>query len=372
MNCRTSNGAATLWMLVLAALTVIGLAAGEYFPALAAASGTWANTGNLNVGRDAHTATPLQNGEVLIAGGISAADATLASAELYNPATGKWTVTGSMAQARYGHSAELLPNGDVLVAGGISSTNGGTILAESELYNPSTGTWTKTGNLTTGRYEHGAVLLPDGSVLVAGGYGAEDSILASAELYNPATGKWTVTGSLHDARSTNAALLQDGAVLMAGGVGSGNENTAESYLNGVWTLTNTMVFSHPSTRIAALLNGDALIYGGNLASYVAEVYAPSNGNWTATHNLGLNPPGGNTLTTLQSGKVLLVGGTTHVGTSYVPQSLCHLYTSSTNAWSSTGSLNHARSAHTATLLPNGQVLAAGGTSVPTSAELYTP
>jgi len=369
MNFRCSTRSAVVCPLVVTILIVIGFTAS--LPAVAAASGTWANTGNLNTGRSTHTATLLQNGQVLIAGGISAADQTLASAELYNPATGKWTVTGSMAQSRHGHSAELLPNGDVLVAGGISSTSGGTILAESELYNPGTGTWTKTGNLTTARYDHGSALLPDGQVLVAGGYAAEDSILASAELYNPATGTWTLTGNLHTARSTNAALLRDGAVLMAGGVGSGNENTAETYLNGVWTFTSTMVFSHPSTRIAALLNGDALIYGGNLASYVAEYYAPSAGSWTATHNLGLNPPGGNTLTTLNSGEVLLVGGTTHVGTTYVPQSLCHLYTSSTNAWSSAGSLNHARANHTATLLQNGQVLAAGG-SAPTSAELYTP
>jgi hypothetical protein len=372
MNLGNRNNIATVWTLVLAALIVIGLAVTASFPALAAASGTWSLTGSMNTGREDHTATLLQNGEVLVAGGISAADATLASAELYSPTRGKCTVTGNMTTARYGHSAELLPNGEVLVAGGISSTSNGTILGESELYNPTTGAWTKTGSLTTARYEHGAAMLTDGQVLVAGGYGAEDSILASAEAYNPTTGKRVVTGGLHDARSTNAALLRVGAVLMAGGVGSGNENTAETYLNGVWTLTTAMVFSHPSRRIAALADGDALIYGGTLASYVAEYYAPSTGSWTATHDLGLNPPGGNTLTLLNSGEVLLVGGSTHVGTSYVAQTSCHLYTSSNNAWSSTGSLNHARVAHTATLLQNGEVLAAGGGATPASAELYTP
>src|SRR5437660_128069 len=78
------------------------------------------------------------------------------------------------------------------------------------------GTWTATGSLGTARAEHTATLLPDGKVLVAGGYAA--GWLASAELYDPATGTWTVTGSLATARSNDTAtLLPDGKVLVAGG-----------------------------------------------------------------------------------------------------------------------------------------------------------
>jgi hypothetical protein len=150
-----------------------------------------------------------------------------ASAELYDPATGKWRPTGSLTIGRNSHSATLLQNGLVLVAGGIA-TSGTT--ASAELYDPATGTWAVTGNLNTARYNHTATLLPSGQVLVAGGVG--NSLLASAELYDPATGTWSTTGSLNEERyRQTATLLPDGTVLAAGGQTSGvfATDTAELY-----------------------------------------------------------------------------------------------------------------------------------------------
>ena len=59
-----------------------------------------------------------------------------------------FTTTGALSGNRAGHTATLLPNGTVLVFGGF---NGVLRLTTSELYNPATGVWTNTGALATGR-----------------------------------------------------------------------------------------------------------------------------------------------------------------------------------------------------------------------------
>jgi hypothetical protein len=125
--------------------------------------GRWIVTGDLNVPHGGQTATLLQNGKVLVAGG----DATGVGAELYDPATGMWTPTGSMVAARGPwKAATLLQNGKVLVAGG---QNGPLALASAELYDPATGVWTATGSMHVVRNTHTATLLLNGQVLVAGG-----------------------------------------------------------------------------------------------------------------------------------------------------------------------------------------------------------
>ncbi|MGH8092113.1 MAG: post-COAP-1 domain-containing protein, partial [Chthoniobacterales bacterium] len=143
----------------------------------------WTVTGSLHTGREAHTATLLSDGRVLVAGGFGTSYNTLASAELYDPATGNWTYTGTLNTGREWHTSTFFTDGEVLVAGGFGY---GGSLASAELYDPATGNWTVTGSLNTGRWWHTATLLSDGRVLVAGGehisYGPS---LASAELYDP-------------------------------------------------------------------------------------------------------------------------------------------------------------------------------------------
>jgi hypothetical protein len=143
-----------------------------------------------------HTATLLRDGRVLVAGGSSVGfiipegvePHLLASAELYDPGSGSWTPTGSMIEVRNGHTATLLPDGRVLVAGGYSVGGVGGPVASAELYDPSTGSWTPTGSMMRARAGHTATLLPDGRVLVAGGSGGDSGTVASAELYDPGSG----------------------------------------------------------------------------------------------------------------------------------------------------------------------------------------
>jgi hypothetical protein len=135
------------------------------------------------------------------------------------PASGTWTTTDSLNTARYFHTATLLPNGKVLVAGGWEGFNPFT---SAELYEPSSGMWSTTDSLNTARVLHTATLLPNGKVLVAGGLDSSGEPSASAELYNPALGTWTATGSLNTARREHtASLLLNGMVLVAGGRGTG-------------------------------------------------------------------------------------------------------------------------------------------------------
>jgi hypothetical protein len=336
-------------------------------------SGTFTNTGSLTTARYYHTATPLLNGKVLVAGGIDNSG-LLASAELYDPASGTWTATGNLATARYHHTATLLPNGKVLVAGGIAS---GTSLASAELYDPASGTWTATGNLNTGRLDYTATLLPNGKVLAAGGLNTSMAIAtASAELYDPASGTWTATGSLNTGRLLHTAtLLVNGKVLLAGGSGnSGQLASAELYdpASGTWSSTGSFATARDSHTATLLPNGKVLVAGGGgegnplLAS--TELYDPTSGTWTASGSLA-TARYHHTATLLPNGKVLVTGGD---GTSSVLAST-ELYDPAGGTWTTTGILNTGRTYHTATLLTDGKVLAAGGVGTSgalVSAELY--
>jgi hypothetical protein len=159
----------------------------------------------------------------IIAGGFDTGNYTgvppLASAELYNPTSGAFTYTENLNTGRAGHSATLLNSGMALIAGGFDSN--GNCLASAELYNPTTGVFTLTGTLNTGRVSNTETLLGDGMVLIAGGFGGSyygENVLASAELYNPASGAFAYTGSLNTGRdSYTATLLNNGTVLAAGG-----------------------------------------------------------------------------------------------------------------------------------------------------------
>jgi N-acetylneuraminic acid mutarotase len=351
-------------------------------PTAYAQSGTFALTGSLNTARYNHTAALLQNGEVLVTGGVDVTGNPIASAELFNPTTGKWTVTGSMSEAREAFTATLLQSGEVLVAGGFGYF--GDCLAAAELYNPSTGEWTPTGSMTQGRCSPSATLLPSGDVLVAGGgqTGSFSNTLTSAELYNPSTGAWQTTGSLNVGRSNAAAILENGQVLAAGGSNYSNGiytllASAELYnpATGLWTLTASMVKGTLPTTPVLLANTDVLIAND------AQYYNPSTATWVNTGALPKTAGNPTKASFLNTGNVLASGTTcNYSGCGHVPTATCFLYTTSTNVWSLTGTMKQPRIDHTSTLLSSGQVLVAGGTNralggannILSSAELYTP
>jgi centrosomal CEP192-like protein/galactose oxidase-like protein/Kelch motif protein len=344
-----------------------------------AQEGMFVPTGSMNTARNGHSATLLNNGKVLVAGGTG--NLGTASAELYDPATGTFTTTGSMTTTRQGPSATLLSNGKVLVAGG-SGGSDGLFLASAELYDPATGTFTATGAMNNARGGQTATLLNNGEVLVAGGSGNSDdtTYMASAELYDPATGTFTATGSMTTARyGHSATLLNNGKVLLAGGLGEGLDlASAELYdpATGTFTTTGSMTTTRQGQTATLLNNGQVLIAGGlngtpqGIAMATAELYDPATGIFTATGSM-TSARVGQTATLLNNGKVLVAGGDAS-GVS------AELYDPATGTFTATGNMNTARENHTATLLNNGEVLVAGGggnsgnnTSL-ASAELYIP
>jgi large repetitive protein len=283
------------------------------------ATGAFTVTGAPTIKRELYTATLLQNGMVLIAGGDGNGPGVtpLATAELYNPATGTFTPTGNLNNARYNLTATLLNNGTVLIAGGMTSSN--SYVGTAELYNPATGQFTFTGGLNVPRGQHTATRLDDGTVLIAGGQELGGPFVTSGEIYDPATGSFTLTGSLHTPRvSHTATLLPNGDVLIAGGVVTSSfaSTSAELYdpTNRTFTTTGNLTTarsSHTATLLGSglvlLASGIALPTGAPTTS--AELYNPASGNFTSTKSLNTSRESF-AAALLNNGMVLIAGGAT--------------------------------------------------------------
>jgi len=364
----------------------------------AAPQGTWSSTGSMSVGRFVFTATTLQNGKVLVAGGATDTEIATATAELYDPATGAFSATGSMHDARVGFSAIRLSNGKVLVEGGASNTVAA--LASAELYDPATGTWTVTGGMNQGRQQHSAVLLRNGNVLVSGGNIDRTpcadvcvTTIGGSEIYDPSTGQWTSAGEMTIPRSFfTTTLLPNGRVLAVGG----RVHTGPDYFDykaiafadlyapatGKWKPTGTMTISREDHSTVLLNNGQVLAIGGTTVDFngvtvaSTELYDPATGAWTATGTM-LQGRERQTATVLQNGQVLIAGGDYYDGVNAGFLTECELYNPAVGTWSVTASMTTPRYGARAALLRDGRVLEAGGdtdfSGIPTaSAELYTP
>ncbi|WP_263366692.1 Kelch repeat-containing protein [Edaphobacter bradus] len=206
------------------------------------ASGTWTRTSSMNVER-AEFATVVLRGEgrdegndgddnrrILVIGGYTnAGPIPTATAEIFDSATEMWTLTGSMNIGRADEAAVRLRDGRILVAGAaVDSVPDAT--AAAEIFDPDTGQWATTASMTSPRdeVEFAGVLLPDGRVLVPGGFTALDTPVSSADLYDPKSRTWTQAGSMSVSRGGHAVLVLRGdrGVLVMGGLNSPPAATA--------------------------------------------------------------------------------------------------------------------------------------------------
>lgn len=366
----------------------------------------------MTVARRGHTATLLLDGRVLIAGGVDASPPrghATTTAEVFDPLTGAFLPTGSMATARSGHTATLLDDGRVLIAGG-QDAEGAPI---AEIWDPVTGTFRVEPAVRTARGGHAATLLSDGRVLISGEhapggvswpaelydpvsrmsaplgdvrsamvlptFGREATLLGDgrvlftggtvddsdgtplggAEVYDPATGMFQAVGAMVSARNRHSAtVLRDGRVLIAGGFGPEHRTVATAELfdptTGMFVPTGRMTAARMDHTATRLRDGRVLIVGGDTRS--AELFDPRTGRFSA---ISRSPAvrDGHTATLLRDGSVLLAGGSDRRGRAVAT---AELFDPRRGTFTAAGAMRRARADHSAARLPDGTVLIVGG------------
>jgi N-acetylneuraminic acid mutarotase len=338
-----------------------------------------------------HTASLLSNGNVLVAGG-ERNGSPVQQSYLYSPSTKSWSYTGNMSTGRRYHTANLVTisggSTKVLVTGG--STPSG-ITASTQLYDPSTGTWSSGANMHFARALHSSTTLNDGTVFIVGGQASLGitGATASAELYDPINNTWTNKANLNKARwNHTATLIGDGKVLITGGSTSPSgvaTSSAEIYnpANDSWTMISPMSNARAGHTATLLSNGKVLIAGGvstgGTYTKTTEIFDPSTNTFSnaATMNYihGFSYSGTANLITLHDGitkNVLISGGT--CGSSDANRT--ELYDYDTNSWTITANMNQRRCYATATTLNDGTILDIGSGSFTgagtNTSEYYTP
>lgn len=378
------------WLRILGAL-IVGLLLIETITPQPVRAASWGGRASLPEGRGGHTATLLPDGRVLVVGGETAANdpnTALNKATVYNAQTNTWTEVATMSAARAGHTATLLSNGRVLVVGGAGAARGGGAApSPAEIFNPANDTWSASPGATE-RVHHTATLLPDGRVLIVGGEDLQSggaTSRADSEIYDPGTNSWSPAGSMASSRAGHAAIiLPTGQVMVMGGakVASGTATplaTTELYdpATNRWSSGPSLAVPRTEFTATSLQSGKVLAVGGDASCLAtAELFDLATNRWAPTGPMAASRAR-QTATLLASGRVLVVGGDlrragtsvgpTTVGALSVDNALAlptlqttELYDPATDSWSPYDPLPQPRSGHTATLLPDGQLLVVGG------------
>lgn len=353
----------------------------------------WTTTGAMAAGRSSHAATQLESGDILVTGGeacaISGCDA-LATAELYDQATGTFAATGAMVEARAFNTATLIETGQVLVTGGrdCSVELGCARSKTSELYDPEVGTFALAAPMVQARAGHTATRLSTGDVLVVG---------PSWQIYDLELGNFTLdedSDLYFESYLHTATELASGDILVAGGTAGGGKcggpsriATIDNFSSGQRSslMLNDARTSHTAT---VLENGNVLFVGGlgpgeslchQLAQSSAEILDPDTSEFLPTGSM-MTERGEHTATLLPTGEVLVAGGSDCGGnpasgcTQVTPTASAELYNPASGTFSEAPPMSSPRARHTATMLDSGSVLITGGVGangvVLASAELY--
>ena len=321
----------------------------------------WTATAVCRSPRADHTATLLKNGNVLVSGGTS--DVGVAStAEIFYPTTETWEYAGRMYFARQSHRATLLNDGRVLITGGKGVNKA---IDAVEVYNPVTKSWGRSGSLNFPKYGHTATLLPDGNVLVAGG-GEGFVRQVHGEIFYAESSTWRSLTSIMDIGrgGHTATMMNDGSILFVGGTQDSNQTSIYNISDEGWKGGSQAEEIRDNHTATMMNDGRVLVTGGGLTALSAEISDPNIQKWTSAGDMNISRRA-HTATVLNNGKILVVGGQ-HGGeiTSLVemfdPKSDRWDSYNLEGKWTGTSVMHVPRKNHTSTLLPDGSVLITGG------------
>jgi hypothetical protein len=327
------------------------------------------------------------------ADGVGPASAPSAPVTPHAPYVGPtWVSAATMPGAREQARSVVLGTGKVLVVGGSRFdpvTWNSVPLATAAVFDPSTGVWTRTGSLPAPRSQFALTLLPDGRVLLTGGYDAGFTPVASVYIYSPSTGTWAAATAMSRSRADHTAtLLSDGTVLVAGGTtttpaGRAATATAETFTpsTGLWRATGAMPVArtrHAAVRLTAGPAGRVFVVGGNDGSAglrPTTLYQQATRRWSVGPSMlqmrSSDDVGDPSVTSLADGRVLVAGGY-NAGV----LATAEIYSPTTGAFTVTGALRFAtEGGHSATLLTSGRVLVVGGVDDfggLATTQIYTP
>lgn len=248
----------------------------------------------------------LPSGNALIIGGYNSTNKDLKTAQSFDPTTSSFTkLSGELAEARDGGAAVVLPNGKVFVVGGYNETNKveSDYLRTAEIFDPEKGTWEKvTAEMSIGRYEPAVGLLPNGKVLIAGGYSSIQKQLKTAEVFDPTTGTFEkLSAEMAVARDELAyATLSDGEILLAGGYNETGRTLSSAEVfnpraSSFEPLASALTARRDGPGAALLPDGDVVIAGGvrensepALKSLEELSFSPASANTIAASNVGIS------------------------------------------------------------------------------------
>ncbi len=348
--------------------------------------------------RFSHEATLLDDGRVLVSGGWTGVvnnneiyPYPVVFSQIYEPETDTWTLAGRIESEEltgfliYSPVARLADGRVASVAlseeaqGGIA----GDVTSAIALFDTESDAWTHLSDIPSNRIFVSIFAVDDKEIVVVGGLDLEAISSSQAtiepealvESYSVDAGEWKTLNPMNEAAMEQTLVaLDDGRIIVAGGIsdletlrGTARAEIFDPATNS-WTLTAEMNAPRVSPKTIALTDGRVLVAGG-LDQYAStfgdslesEIYDPVTGEWTLTDPMSVQRVN-HTLTLLPDGRVLAAGGEDPQGSDYVLYSSTEIFDPETNSWSAGPELSQPRAAHSATLMPDGRVLIAGGIS----------